>query len=622
MLYVGVLNRLLNADYKSVAYLKMGLVLAQKIHDKALCSKIYDQLGLTFQMMGYDRTAMLYFNRALVLTRKIGNRLGELCVYKNIGNFYLSGKRDEEALKYFTWLLQETGQSSPDLTGSIYSCIGHIYSTKKDYRSSLDYNLKALKIRQIGKIPVSVNSSLINIAGDYFNLEKPDSGKIYMDSGLILANRYGRKSYIENGYRHLYNYYNNQGNYKKALECYARFNSVHDEIIREQNKNNIAILEALQRIQGIQQTGKKFATEHVINSLNLKFHIYQTSVLKILIWAAGLSMVFFVLSLLYIRRGRRKMQKLHLQLSDEILEREAMEVHTRENETQYKFITDNSVDFITHLDHEKNRIYASPASLRVYGYEPEEIINKSPYDLTIPLFHALAETKFTEMVETKSARQFICQAQKKDGTVFWAESILHPLFDPVSGVFKGIVGVTRDIQERKTKEIEIMEGTKQKEILLKEIHHRVKNNFAILVSLINMQVAQTKNPELVQSLTNLQLRIRTMSLVHEMLYRSNDFEKISFPGYLRSLASVIAGTYNRRDILLTVEADEVVMDIEASIPLGLIINEILSNSFKHGFPDGRAGRISIIFQVDPKNGCQTLTLQDDGIGITEQTLLV
>ena len=92
---------------------------------------------------------------------------------------------------------------------------------------------------------------------------------------------------------------------------------------------------------------------------------------------------------------------------------------------------------------------------------------------------------------------------------------------------------------------------------------------------------------------------------------------LTFPGYLRSLASVIAGTYNRRDIELTVEADEVVMDIGASIPLGLIVNEILSNSYKHAFPDGRAGKITIRYKMDP-GGNNTLMLQDDGIGLPEE----
>ena len=302
-------------------------------------------------------------------------------------------------------------------------------------------------------------------------------------------------------------------------------------------------------------------------------------------------------------------------LSEEIRDREAVEQQTREREQQFRFLSENSVDYITHMDSQQKNTYSSPSALKIYGYEQDEMAHLPQSAIIHPDYIAYTDGKFKEMLETRTSRQYSYQALKKDGTGFWVESILNPLFDPATDVFKGIVGVTRDIQERKTKELEIMEGTKQKENLLKEIHHRVKNNFAILVSLINMQMAQTKNPELVQSLTNLQLRIRTMALVHEMLYRSKDFENISFADYLRSLASVIAGTYNRRDIQLTFEADESVMDIEASIPLGLIVNEILSNSYKHAFPDGRTGNIWITYKADPETGSFYLVLQDDGIGM-------
>jgi two-component sensor histidine kinase len=100
-----------------------------------------------------------------------------------------------------------------------------------------------------------------------------------------------------------------------------------------------------------------------------------------------------------------------------------------------------------------------------------------------------------------------------------------------------------------------------------------------------------------------------------MLYRSKDFENISFLAYLRSLASVIAGTYSRHDIVLTFEADDTVMDIEAAIPLGLIVNEILSNAYIHAFPDNRAGNIRISFNYNPEKRMNTLAFQDDGIGM-------
>jgi two-component sensor histidine kinase len=221
------------------------------------------------------------------------------------------------------------------------------------------------------------------------------------------------------------------------------------------------------------------------------------------------------------------------------------------------------------------------------------------------------------MMETKQPKKMVNQVLRKDGDAFWVESVANPLFDALTGEFKGIVTVTRDIHERKIKEFEIMEGTKQKENLLKEIHHRVKNNFAILVSLINMQMSQSKDPGLVNSLTNLQLRIRSMALVHEMLYRSKDFERISFPDYIRSLASVISGTYNRRDIKVNIEAEEAVLNIDSSIPLGLIVNELISNAFMHAFPNGRAGTISVIFNHSTEKAQFSLTISDDGIGLPE-----
>jgi len=274
-----------------------------------------------------------------------------------------------------------------------------------------------------------------------------------------------------------------------------------------------------------------------------------------------------------------------------------------------------SPDFITRFDRNLKRLYASPSSVKIYGYTPEEIMSKSTYDLTDPDFHAYAQVKFDEMLRDRTPKQFVYVARKKGGMEFWVESIMNPVYNKETGELQEFIGVTRDIQERKKKELEIMEGTAQKENLLKEIHHRVKNNFAILVSLINMQKDQTQTPELLQALTDLQLRIRTMALVHEMLYRSSDFENISFSHYLRSLASVITGTFNRRDIRLNFDVDEITLDIEAAIPLGLIVNELLTNAYRHAFPGDRSGTIRISFKKGKVLNDFTLTITDDGVGV-------
>lgn len=163
----------------------------------------------------------------------------------------------------------------------------------------------------------------------------------------------------------------------------------------------------------------------------------------------------------------------------------------------------------------------------------------------------------------------------------------------------------------------IVEGTKQKENLLREIHHRVKNNFAILVSLINMQKSQSQNEEFKQSLTNLQLRIRTMALVHEMLYRSEDFERISFPDYVRSVASVISATYGRMNVHLDFQLEPIIINIETAIPLGLILNELLSNAYRHAFTGNSEGQISIILEKHATGNSFAFTISDSGVGLPD-----
>jgi PAS domain S-box-containing protein len=621
LISVGVINRNLGNYDQALSYYQQGLDLIQLTNYPHMHGTVLIHLAVTYQCMRDSETSQYFLNQALTLFRNLNDQENEIHVQNLIGVIYLDEERYDEALTYYKKLLPLIDTAYGSEYASILTRIGHIYDKKGNYRASLHYNLQALRIRQHERISVEINSSLINIAGDYFNLDLLDSAMIYMDSGMAMAKKHNSKNLIENGYKHLYNYYLKKGNFNKALDYFYRYNTWKEKVNREKFKTNITVLEARQHLQQVEQSVRMKSNELNIQGLKLKLQTYQSYLLKILIGLAALSMIGMTIWLLYIRKIRQKMQEINVQLLEEIKEREMAEKQLREQETRYRFITENSVDFITHMDQTKKRVYASPAALNVYGYTPAEILEKSPYELTHPDYHDYAERMLTEMLSTRSPKQYSYKAIKKDGTVFWAESVGNPLFDPITGTFKGMVGVTRDIQERKTIELEIMEGTKQKEILLKEIHHRVKNNFAILVSLINMQMTQTKNQELLQSLTNLQLRIRTMALVHEMLYRSGDFEKISFPGYVRSLASVIAGTYNRRNVELTLTVEEVVMDIESLIPLGLIINELLSNAFKHAFPGERGGNIGLLYSVDHENGWNTLSIKDDGIGLPESTAI-
>lgn len=616
---VGILHRTLENYTESALYLKTAAELVKK-SDTATYGTLLHHLAMTYQTEGDWETADFYLNLALNALRRAGDSVGVSLVMNTIGAILIDQERYDEALAYYESLLKTSDTTRGDVAGLLYTRTGHIHYKKKDFRASLRCNKEALRLRQKGRHPIVVNSSLINIAADYFNLGKPDSARIFMDSGLRQAVRYDRRNLLRSAYRHLYEYYEGRGDYNNALNFFGRYANVSDAINREKYCNNSSIAETRKEVARLRESGEILQTASQINELRYSRSKIQQITVAAMTGVAGFSMCGFIIWLLFVSRMRKQMQDLNIRLSDEIREREQTEQQIRDREVQYKFITENTIDFIIHLDAENNTVYASPACRTLYGYQPEELTGRMADRLMHPDFTGMAMDSINLMTGNRTSQQITYIALRKDGSQFWVESIMNPMFDPLDGSYRGLVGVTRDIQERKTKQLQIMEGTKQKENLLKEIHHRVKNNFAILVSLINMQLAQSASPEVKQSLTNLQLRIRTMALVHEMLYRSGDFEKISFPGYLRSLASVIAGTYNRRNIGLTIDAEESVLDIETLIPLGLIVNELLSNAYKHGFPGERNGSIRILYTIDPATRMHVLFLGDDGIGMPGGTL--
>jgi len=594
--------------------MKTGTHYCDEPHKLTWVGLFLQELGIIEQKTGNLDKALEQYEKALLALRRTGDRKSVMNVNNLIGSIYLDRGRYDEAMEFYTKLLNLNDPSIQTYLGSIYTRIAHIYEQKMSYREAITYNLKALAIRkQIGQME-EYNSSLINVAGDYFFLNKIDSGWIFMNKGLKLAEVNNRASLIENGNRMIYNYFNSRNDYKNALLYFQKYEKTGDSIIIDKNKGDLAILEGNQRIQSIEEGNELLIKENKIQSLRIRNQRFQIIFLQIIIGLATIMILFSFYHYIGNIKAKKEIKKLFGRMSKEVQDLEATNKQIGKKERQYRFLAENSVDFITRFDKNMKRIYASPASFRVFGYSQEEIFDKSIFDLTHPDFYGYISQSLEKMLLEKAPKQIIYIAKKKNGNAFWVESMLNPVFDKNTGELEEVVGVTRDIQERKIKEMEIMEGTKQKENLLKEIHHRVKNNFAILVSLINMQKDQTKAPELLQSLTDLQLRIRTMALVHEMLYRSKDFENISFDDYIRSLSSVITGTFSRRDIQLNFDVQNVTMDIETAIPFGLIINEILNNAYKHAFPQNRPGTIWIGLEENPDTSELSFTLRDDGIG--------
>ena len=178
-----------------------------------------------------------------------------------------------------------------------------------------------------------------------------------------------------------------------------------------------------------------------------------------------------------------------------------------------------------------------------------------------------------------------------------------------------IIVAAHDITRQKQDEAAIQAALDEKVLLLREIHHRVKNNLQIIISLTNLQMRQTDDPDVKQVMSETQNRVRAMSLVHEKLYRSESLSRIDFADYTRFLATQLFSYYgtDTRRVGLDFAMAKIMVDIVTAVPLGLLMNELVSNALKHAFPQGREGTISI--HGEENGDIITLVVRDDGIGI-------
>ncbi|PZO36986.1 MAG: hypothetical protein DCF19_20090 [Pseudanabaena frigida] len=187
-----------------------------------------------------------------------------------------------------------------------------------------------------------------------------------------------------------------------------------------------------------------------------------------------------------------------------------------------------------------------------------------------------------------------------------------------NGEINGIGSVSLDITWRKQSESQLREAYEREVVLLKEIHHRVKNNLQIISGLLYLQSRQVEDKKTREIIHSSRDRIQAMSLLHEKLYRSKDLDNIDFIAYMQGLTRNLSNSYasNSTGISLNIDADPITVDIDTAIYCGLIINELVSNSYKYAFPEGRSGQIMIEFSRDEANSCM-LIVRDNGVGMAE-----
>ena len=610
---------LLIKDYDlAEKYLVIMSRLAKKSIDPAMHGQVFLNQARYYLAKGEFNLAIRNLYLCIPCFQKSQDVMAEGAVYKYLGDTYVQTKQYFKAdFAYRTAISFFSQIPDPTEIAITYTRIAHIYQSLDNHAKNLEYNRIALHLREkIGQSSL-IASSYLNVGEAYWLLGRKDSATFYLRNALNLAKQINSTYLLEAIYSQLSDFANAEKRYQDALNYYTACIEYRNKKNKEQTRAEIAVFEANRNIRASEAQNDLMRQENLIQELQINNRGIQTFFFEVA-FLIMLSLIWFVDTLARNHRKKKnELKVLNSRLKQEIYERIEAEGRLNRSEELHRFLAENTVDVISLLDANLKRLYMSPSCEKFYGYLPTEILQmKSPLDLVDPAFHVAVNQRLLEMYHTKKATRYIYKVRRKNGSVFWAESNINPILDPLTNEVKDLITVVRDISERMKHEEEIAENARQKEYLLREIHNRVKNNFTILNSLMNMQRDHAGDSELNRSLTDLQLRVRTMSLVHEQLYQTQEISTIPFDNYLQHLTLIISSSFNNDRICLHTDIRPCLLAIEMALPMGLIINELITNVYKYAFPGKQTGNLWV--KLLPENEQNySITICDDGIGLPE-----
>jgi PAS domain S-box-containing protein len=303
-----------------------------------------------------------------------------------------------------------------------------------------------------------------------------------------------------------------------------------------------------------------------------------------------------------------------LEIYRDVTERREAERALVESELKFRMLFDNSGDAIFIHDFDGHILEVNNVACERLGYDREELMRLTPMDFDAPDFADNFPKRTGELMEKKWI-VFESAHMTRDGTRIPVE-ISSRVID-----YRGkpaIISTARDITARKKAETALKTALAEKNVLLREVNHRVKNNLAIVSSLLNLQAGQISDPQARKALQESRERVRTIGLIHEKLYRTRDVTHIDIGEYLSGLAAQVIESYlgGAGRVRLETRIEPVSMNIDQAVPCGLIVNELVTNALKYGFPAGRSGTVRVDLERSG-DGNLTLIVADDGAGFPE-----
>lgn len=308
-------------------------------------------------------------------------------------------------------------------------------------------------------------------------------------------------------------------------------------------------------------------------------------------------------------------------IARDVTEQKRIEAALRDSEARFRMMADTAPVMVWMAGPDTHITFINKRWLEFTGRTVQEEIGDNWFT---GIHHDDLDRCRTSYLEAfKSEQPFFLEyrLRRHDGEYRWIMDTGVPLFDE-SGRFGGYIGTCMDLTERKDMEDQLRRMLKEKESLLREVHHRVKNNLQVISSLLNLQSASIKDPLVNQLFRECQVRITSIALLHETLHRSSDLSRIKMGDYIRTLTGHLFRSYgvDPNVIVLELNVDDVEFDIDTGLTCGLIIDELVSNCLKHAFVDDGGGKVHIDL-LDHMDGTFTLCVSDDGVGIPKDGVL-
>jgi PAS domain S-box-containing protein len=332
------------------------------------------------------------------------------------------------------------------------------------------------------------------------------------------------------------------------------------------------------------------------------------------IWLISISFLMFLATLYVYFKLRASTFSRVRKLLEERVEIKTRQLSEKNMELEKLSLVASKTDNAVMVTDSAGKIdWVNDAFIRMFDSR-EKIIGKNVDELN--LYSNIREA-INEVVREKKSKIFESNFNTRLQPDTWISTTLTPVFDEHHNL-KELVFVDTNITPGKTLEKQIKSSLHEKDILLKEIHHRVKNNLQIIISLLNLQSGYIKDEQSLKAVKDGQNRVRSMALVHEKFYQADEITEINFAEYVEKLNQFLFQSYGEKaeHVKLRVIADHIALDMDTAMPCGLLINEIVSNALKYAFPGNAEGEIKIELKKLPENKIEMI-ISDNGIGMPE-----